>query len=71
MLSDRTRWIAVTAASNAVGTVPELPGIVAAARKIGARVYVDAVHASPHRPHHVADLDVDSGALHAHKRFEL
>ena len=56
VLSNRTRWIAVTAASNAVGTVPDLPGIVAAARRIGARVYVDAVHASPHRPHHVADL---------------
>src|SRR5918994_1482703 len=27
VLSDRTRWVAVTAASNAVGTVPDLPGI--------------------------------------------
>jgi hypothetical protein len=39
----------VTAASNAVGTVPDLPGIVAAAHARGARVYVDAVHAAPHR----------------------
>ena len=38
VLSDRTRWVAVTAASNAVGTVPDLPGIVAAARRLGARV---------------------------------
>src|SRR3954469_21682902 len=29
VLSERTRWVAVTAASNAVGTVPDLPGIVA------------------------------------------
>src|SRR3954447_18544409 len=48
VLSERTRWVAVTAASNAVGTVPDLPGIVAAAHAAGARVYVDAVHASPH-----------------------
>src|SRR3954471_9814227 len=44
VLTDRTRWIAVTAASNAVGTVPDLPGIVAAAHGAGARVFVDAVH---------------------------
>jgi cysteine desulfurase family protein (TIGR01976 family) len=69
VLSNRTRWIAVTAASNAVGTVPDLPGIVAAARRLGARVYVDAVHASPHRPHHVADLDVDALACSAYKWF--
>ena len=49
VLTERTRWVAVTAASNAVGTVPDLPGIVAAAHAAGARVYVDAVHAAPHR----------------------
>ncbi|MBW3627733.1 MAG: aminotransferase class V-fold PLP-dependent enzyme [Gemmatimonadetes bacterium] len=32
VLSERTRWVAVTAASNAVGTIPDLEGIVAAAR---------------------------------------
>jgi cysteine desulfurase family protein (TIGR01976 family) len=69
VLSDRTRWVAVTAASNAVGTVPDLPGIVAAARRAGARVYVDAVHASPHRPHHLADLDLDALACSAYKWF--
>jgi len=69
VLSDRTRWIAVTAASNAVGTVPDLAGIVVAARRIGARVYVDAVHASPHRPHLVAELDVDALACSAYKWF--
>ena len=69
VLSDRTRWIAVTAASNAVGTVPDLGGIVAAARRTGARVYVDAVHASPHRPHSVAELDVDALACSAYKWF--
>ena len=49
VLSERTRWVAVTAASNAVGTIPDLAGIVAAAHGAGARVYVDAVHAAPHR----------------------
>jgi cysteine desulfurase family protein (TIGR01976 family) len=69
VLSPRTRWIAVTAASNAVGTVPDLPGIVAAAHRHGARVYVDAVHATPHRRHDVAALDIDVLACSAYKWF--
>jgi cysteine desulfurase family protein (TIGR01976 family) len=69
VLSERTRWVAVTAASNAVGTVPDLPGIVAAARGAGARVYVDAVHAAPHRRIDVAALDCDVLACSAYKWF--
>ena len=69
VLGERTRWVAVTAASNAVGTVPELAGIVAAAHAAGARVYVDAVHAAPHRPLDVAALDCDALACSAYKWF--
>src|SRR3954451_19737587 len=69
VLSERTRWVAVTAASNAVGTVPDLPGIVAAAHAAGARVYVDAVHASPHRAMDVAALGCDALACSAYKWF--
>jgi len=69
VLTERTRWIALTAASNAVGTVPDLPGIVAAARGAGARVYVDAVHASPHRPLDVAAMGCDALACSAYKWF--
>jgi cysteine desulfurase family protein (TIGR01976 family) len=69
VLSERTRWAAVTAASNAVGTVPELEGIVAAARAAGARVYVDAVHAVPHRPLDVEALGADALGCSAYKWF--
>jgi len=69
VLSERTRWIAVTAASNAVGTVPDIPGIVAAAGAVGARVYLDAVHASPHRALSVSELGVDALACSAYKWF--
>lgn len=69
VLSDRTRWVAVTAASNAVGTVPDLPSIVAAARASGARVYVDAVHAAPHRRLDVEALGCDALACSAYKWF--
>jgi cysteine desulfurase family protein (TIGR01976 family) len=69
VLSERTRWVAVTAASNAVGTVPDLPGIVAAAHAAGARVYVDAVHAAPHFPLDVQELGCDVLACSAYKWF--
>jgi len=69
VLSERTRWVAVTAASNAVGTIPDLPGIVAATRHAGARVFVDAVHATPHRPTDVAALGCDALACSAYKWF--
>ena len=68
-LSDRTRWVAVTAASNAVGTVPDLPAIVAAAHAAGARVYVDAVHAAPHRRLDIEALGCDALACSAYKWF--
>jgi cysteine desulfurase family protein (TIGR01976 family) len=69
VLSERTRWVAVTGASNAVGIVPDLPGIVGAAHAAGARVYVDAVHASPHFRLDVEDLGCDALVCSAYKWF--
>src|ERR687887_509171 len=69
VLSERTRWVAVTHASNAVGTVPDLPGIVRAAHARGARVYVDAVHAAPHRRLDVTALGCDALVCSAYKWF--
>jgi cysteine desulfurase family protein (TIGR01976 family) len=60
LIDDRTRWVAVTGASNLLGTVVDLPPIVAAAHAVGARVYVDAVHLAPHRRIDVAALGVDA-----------
>jgi cysteine desulfurase family protein (TIGR01976 family) len=68
-LTERTRWVAVTAASNAVGTIPDLPGIVAAAHAVGARVYVDAVHHAPHRRISVQELGCDVLACSPYKWF--
>jgi cysteine desulfurase family protein (TIGR01976 family) len=69
VLSQRTRWIAVTAASNAVGSVPDLPAIIQAAHAHGARVYVDAVHAAPHRRVDVRAIGCDALACSAYKWF--
>lgn len=69
VLSERTRWVAVTAASNAVGTIPDVHAIVAAAHAAGARTYVDAVHATPHRRLDVAALDTDVLVCSSYKWF--
>ena len=69
VLTDRTRWVAVTHASNALGTIPDLDGIVAAAKDAGARVYVDAVHAAPHRRIDLAALGADVLVCSAYKWF--
>jgi cysteine desulfurase family protein (TIGR01976 family) len=69
VLSEKTRWVALTHASNAVGTIPDLPGIIAAAHAAGARVYVDAVHAAPHRQIDVAALGCDALACSAYKWY--
>ena len=69
VLSDRTRWVAVTAASNATGTVPELDAIVAAAHAAGARISIDAVAAAPHRALSLAALGADTLACSAYKWY--
>ena len=69
LLGPRTRWVAVTAASNACGSVPDLPAIVTAAHAAGARVYVDAVHAVPHRRISRVALGADVIACSSYKWF--
>lgn len=48
LLTDRTRLVAVTAASNLIGTMPDVAAITTAARAAGALSYVDAVHYTAH-----------------------
>jgi cysteine desulfurase family protein (TIGR01976 family) len=68
-LTDRTRWVAVTAASNAVGTTPDVRAIARAANRVGARTFVDAVHAAPHRRLDLHHLAADALACSAYKWF--
>jgi len=58
-LSSRTRLVAVTHASNAVGTIPDLAEVSRLAHAAGAWVWVDAVHYGPHGPIDVRGIDCD------------
>jgi cysteine desulfurase family protein (TIGR01976 family) len=67
LLGARTRLVAVTAASNLVGTCPEVSAITAAARSVGAVSFVDGVHHTPHRLVDLAALGADLYATSAYK----
>jgi cysteine desulfurase family protein (TIGR01976 family) len=58
-LTPRTRLVAVTHASNAVGTIPDLAAVARAAHAVGAWLWVDAVHYGPHGPIDVQAIDCD------------
>jgi len=47
-LSPRTRLVAVTGASNLIGTRPDLPAVAERVHASGGWMYVDAVHLTPH-----------------------
>src|SRR5580693_3659219 len=67
LLSDRTVLVAVTAASNVLGTRPDVAAITARAHAAGALSYVDGVHATPHGPTDVAELGADFYVTSAYK----
>ena len=68
-LSERTKLVAITHASNAVGTVPDVAAIIRMAHDVGALVFVDAVQFAPHGPIDVQALDCDFLACSAYKFF--
>jgi cysteine desulfurase family protein (TIGR01976 family) len=58
-VNDKTRLVAVTHASNAVGTIPDLAEISRIAHSAGALLWVDAVHYGPHGLIDVQAIDCD------------
>lgn len=68
-LSSRTRLVAVTAASNAVGTLTPVPEISSLVHAVGAELFVDAVHYAPHRSIDVTQWGCDYLVCSAYKFF--
>jgi cysteine desulfurase family protein (TIGR01976 family) len=55
----RTRWVAISGASNLTGHAPDLRRAAAIAHEYGARILVDGVARVPHLPTDASVLDVD------------
>jgi cysteine desulfurase / selenocysteine lyase len=67
MLSDRTRLVAVTHVSNALGTVNPVADVIRLAHQRGARVLLDGAQAVAHMPVDVQALDCDFYVFSGHK----
>ena len=68
-LNSRTKVVALGLASNAVGTINDVPRVVEMARHVGALVFVDAVQGVPHLPVDVQALGCDFLVCSAYKFF--
>ena len=69
LLSEKTRLVAVTFASNATGSIVDVRRVVEMAHRVGAQVHVDAVHYTPHHLVDVQALGCDFLACSAYKFF--
>ncbi|MEV6344744.1 aminotransferase class V-fold PLP-dependent enzyme [Actinoplanes sp. NPDC051851] len=69
LIGPRTRWVAVTAASNVTGAVPDLAAITKAAHAHGAGVFVDAVQATAHRVLDLREVPCDALVTSAYKWY--
>ncbi|MGQ0642601.1 MAG: cysteine desulfurase-like protein, partial [Gemmatimonadaceae bacterium] len=64
-----TKLVAIGAASNALGTITDVPAVCAMARAVGALTFVDAVHFAPHALIDVGAMDCDFLACSAYKFY--
>ncbi len=68
-VSNRTKLVAIGAASNALGTINDVERAIQVARSVGALVFVDAVHYVPHALVNVQGLDCDFLGMSAYKFY--
>jgi cysteine desulfurase/selenocysteine lyase len=69
LLNERTKMVAVSHVSNALGTVNPVKEMIATAHKFGIPVCVDGAQAVPHMRVDVRDIDADFYAFSGHKMF--
>jgi cysteine desulfurase family protein (TIGR01976 family) len=69
VLTERTRLVAVTGASNLLGTRPDIAAIASAVHRAGALLFVDGVHLTPHAAVSVRELGADFFACSPYKFF--
>lgn len=69
LLTSRTRLVAVTAAANSVGAMPDVAAAAELAHAVGARLIVDAVHSSPHHLPDVKAWGADFATFSPYKVF--
>lgn len=69
LLNPRTKLVALTQASNSLGTILPVADMIPAAKRFGARVIVDGAQTVAHLPVNVQHLDCDFFVFSGHKIF--
>ena len=69
LLSEKTKLVAITHISNALGTINPIEEIITATHKVGAKILIDGAQATPHTSVNVQGLDVDYYCFSAHKMY--
>src|SRR6266536_1288163 len=69
LLSDKTKFVAFTHVSNALGTINPVKEMIDQAHKYGVPVLIDGAQSAPHMAVDVQDLDCDFYAFSGHKMF--
>ena len=69
LLTERTRLVACTVASNATGSLVDVADVARRAHRVGAEVFLDAVHYAPHGAIDVRALDCDYLVCSGYKIF--
>ena len=69
LLTRRTKLVAVSHVSNALGTINPVRQMIAMAHEHGIPVLVDGAQAAPHLPLDVQELDCDFYAFSGHKMY--
>jgi cysteine desulfurase family protein (TIGR01976 family) len=68
-IGDRTRLVAIGAASNALGSITDVARVCARAREVGAISFIDAVHFAPHKLLDVQAIGCDFLACSSYKFY--
>ena len=69
LIGERTRVVAFTLASNAVGSIPDAKRIAEAAHRVGALAWADGVHLAPHRALRARETGLDVVLCSPYKFF--
>jgi cysteine desulfurase/selenocysteine lyase len=69
LLNERTKFVAITHVSNALGTINPVKEMIDQAHKYGVPVLIDGAQSAPHMPVDVQDLDCDFFTFSGHKMF--
>ncbi len=69
LLNERTKFVAITHVSNALGTINPIKDMTERAHKYGVPVLIDGAQSAPHMLIDVQDLDCDFFAFSGHKLY--